>query len=38
MNDKPWKDGVPQNDADHLAVRGRNLGFMTDLGSRRHMP
>jgi O-methyltransferase len=29
-NDKPWKSGPPQYDADHLAVWGKNLGFMTD--------
>ena len=31
MNDRrPWKAGVPQYDADHLAVWGKNLGFLDD--------
>ncbi len=29
-NRQPWKAGPPQYDADHLAVWGKNLGFMSD--------
>ncbi len=27
---QPWKAGPAQYDADHLAVWGKNLGFMSD--------
>ena len=30
MSNQPWKAGQPQYDADHLAVWGKNLGFMND--------
>jgi O-methyltransferase len=31
MSGQPWKAGVPQYDADHMVVWGKNLDFMSDL-------